>query len=175
MRRGTLLVISVGAATVCAYAAGESNGRRIPLCQPTNLRGSASLQGATQSLLGGLSVKNTSGAACGLPNRPMLRLMTGPRALEGRELPWTEWSSVGIDHSHLRVLAPGKTAFVIVQWRGCPSWAPSPGGYFRAVLQVSFPGAPSQLNVPLSAPITPPCNSLGEPSTLSVSYFVEQP
>jgi hypothetical protein len=175
MRRGTWLVISIGAATVCAYAAAAANVRTIPLCQPTNLRASASLQGATQSMLGRLWVKNTLVSACRLPNRPMLRLMTGPRALEGRELPWTEWSSLGIDHSHLRVLAPGTTAFVIVQWRGCPRWAPSPGGYFRAVLQISFPGGTGQLNVPLSAPITVPCDSLGEPSTLSVSYFIEQP
>ena len=126
-------------------------------------------------MLGELSAKNTSVAACGLPTRPILRLIAGGRPLQAREVPWTGWWSVGIDSSHLRVLAPGKTAVVIVQWRGCPSGAaPPPGDDFRAAFQVSFPGAATHLKVPLSGSITTPCDNPGEPSTLSVSYFAKQ-
>jgi hypothetical protein len=46
----------------------------VPLCRSGQLSASAGFQGATQTMLGGVTIRNTSNAACSLPQRRPLGL-----------------------------------------------------------------------------------------------------
>src|SRR5262245_41600338 len=46
-----------------------------PLCRSSQLAASAYFQGATQTMLGGITIRNSSGVACSLPDtRPAARM-----------------------------------------------------------------------------------------------------
>jgi hypothetical protein len=145
------------------------------MCDIAQLDGTAALQGATGSMLGGIEIHNSSGQACRLPDRPTLRLLSNKHLLASHQTPWLKWSSVGISHVHVRVLAPGTSAFVIVQWNGCARWRPPTGFSIRATFELSFRGSSGTLLVPLADRIAEPCAFPGQPSALSVSYFIPSP
>lgn len=126
-------------------------------------------------MFGGVTVTNRSHASCQLPLRPTVRLIRGTHVLAGHERAWSAWKTVGFSHAHLRVLAPGKRAYVVVEWRGCSPWVPAPDTYFFADVEVALPGSRGAFYAPLPDQITEYCPVAGEPSVLAVSYFIPVP
>jgi hypothetical protein len=104
-----------------------------PFCRSAQLSGSAGFQGATQTMLGAVTIRNTGNAGCSLPQRRPLasiswrgkalatterRMMTGP--------PWPD----------ARVLAPGTSANVFFQWWSCGG--PGPRAAVRPTFELRF-------------------------------------
>lgn len=127
----------------------------------------ATLQGATESWLGGLRLQNNGTIPCTLPEYPVLRALVGGRVIPAREV--REPVIPFVDAARVRVLAPHASAEVIVQWRGCPSWMPPPGKRFRLSYRVSLPGASGSLPVPVRDPVT--CSFVGTATTVTVTLF----
>ena len=91
--------------------AGRAN---LPLCRASQLSATAGWQGATQSMLGGAGITNTSRSTCSLPAaRPAVRISWQGRTLAVRE---RGPSPVFPSGDALRVLEPGATATIYLQW-----------------------------------------------------------
>jgi Domain of unknown function (DUF4232) len=92
-----------------------------PLCRASQLFASASFQGATQTMLGGVTFQNISGTACSLPGRrPQMSI-----GWHGKQLP-TQQRNMATAPSWPRAgtIAPGATADVYFQWWSCGSSGP---------------------------------------------------
>src|SRR5258706_1851376 len=88
-------------------------------CLPAALRATAGFQGATQSMLGGLSITNTSAHACALPPTPKVSLVWHGRTLAVQQVAFPQgWLSSQYPWGTSRVhrLEPGQRAFVVLQW-----------------------------------------------------------
>jgi len=86
-----------------------------PLCRASQLSVTMFFQGATQTMLGGARITNTSGATCTFPRaRPAVRVSWRGRTWPVRERPMP--SSTAPPWHRARVLAPGATAGVFMQW-----------------------------------------------------------
>jgi hypothetical protein len=140
-----------------------------PACGAADMQGRANFQGATQSLLGGISLTNRSSYACALPKgRPQVFLSWKGKRLdvEQRPLPPPQWKR------SISVLKPKHRAIVILQWR---NWCdPSPWvstGFGPDVELVLGPGR-GTLIVPQTDGGAPQCNS--RPSTLRISPFLRR-
>jgi Domain of unknown function (DUF4232) len=103
-----------------ATASGPATGPA-PLCRSAQLSGSAGFQGATQSMLGGITLQNTSAGTCSLPSaRPLVSISWHGERLRTKEganpnaPPWPR----------ARVLAPGAKAGVYFQWWSCGGSGP---------------------------------------------------
>jgi hypothetical protein len=148
--------------SVTSAHAGRATG---PLCRASQLSAGAGWQGATQSMLGGAAITNTSVAACSLPaGRPAVRIDWQGRTLSTQERKPPKPFGPG---KPLRVLAPGATAEIFLQWwnycGGRVDLKAAPTVYlrFRSGLVVKAPVS-KQWGVPY-------CNAPGSPSTLLVS------
>lgn len=138
-----------------------------PSCSAGSLTGSAALQGATGSLLGGLEVTNIGRRACLLPDRPVVRLLWGGRILTVRRVP------LSVQATPLRLLKPGATAFARLQWRNWCGETPWGDALFRPRLLVSLAPGRGTLRVELREPVRAPrCELPLVPSTLAVGRFV---
>jgi len=92
-----------------------------PLCRSSQLSANAGFQGATQTMLGGVTLQNASSTACSLPGRrPQMSI-----SWRGKRLPTQERKMVtGPPWPRARVIAPGAKADVFFQWWSCGGSGP---------------------------------------------------
>ena len=136
-------------------------------CTAVQLRLTGQLSGATQSLLGTLTVRNRSERTCALPAAPRRvsiylgrqLLPTLTVRLRGSRVP---------PGTPTRTL-PGRGRVVLgLQWR---NWCGAPRGSVRASLVLTIaPGVAARLA--LGTVTTPPCLSAKYSSTVAVSRFL---
>jgi Domain of unknown function (DUF4232) len=140
-----------------------------PRCQTTQLTGSAGFGGATGSQLGGATLTNTSTSTCVLGDTPpQVTISWQGTTLATQEQPWPI-SASDLLHAPVRVLAPGASANIDMQWF---NWCgtPSEGNGFKPALQLQF-ATGVDVTIPETVEtMTPPrCDAPGDPSTLTVS------
>ena len=169
--------IAVGAAIALSIYASVSGGRidniaqppaqggraNAPLCRSSQLSASAGFQGATQTMLGGVTLQNTTGTACSLPSRrPQMSI-----SWRGKQLPTQERKMVtGPPWPRARVLAPGAKADVFFQWWSCGGSGPKAA--VRPTFLVRF-GQGLQLAARSGEPTPAFCGGLGGRRFLDVS------
>jgi hypothetical protein len=144
-------------------AAAKAARLAAPLCRSAQLSASASFQGATQSMLGGITLHNTSGVACSLPDaRPAARMSWDGGWLPTREVPLPAprgFTKAG-------VLPPGAKALVLFQWWSCGDTGLK--ATVRPGFQLTF--GHGLVVLARSADATPPfCAGLGGTRNLDVS------
>jgi hypothetical protein len=172
---GVAIVAGLGLSVYAVVANGNANtvsptdaGRAsAPLCRSDQLSASAGFQGATQTMLGGVTLVN-NGDACSLPQaRPLVRL-----SWRGRELPTREEKmTTGPPWPLARVLASGGKASVFFQWWSCAG--PGPRAAVRPTFTLRF--AHGLVVIARSTDVTPPfCGRLGS-SSLAVSRPLREP
>jgi hypothetical protein len=136
-------------------------------CTSGQLKLSGRLSGATQSLLGALSLENRSGHACGLPIAPRrVSLMIGRRVLPTLTVRWTG-SSPPRGTPTLRLPAHGRVT-VGVQWR---NWCGAPRGTVRVALVLTLVGRVA-VTTALGPTATPPCVAVRYSSRIAVTRFL---
>src|SRR2546423_2979116 len=125
-------------AACCALGAGAagaaSSPSALPQCRSAELKLTGSLQGATQSLLGTLTVTNRAAQACALPIAPRrVTLRIGTQVLPTL----TVRMSPAMEPPGLptRKLAGRERVFVGIQWR---NWCGPPAGPGRLSVQLSL-------------------------------------
>jgi Domain of unknown function (DUF4232) len=142
--------------------AGRATG---PLCRASQLSATAGWQGATQSMLGGAGVTNRSSTVCSLPaGRPAVQIDWQGRSLAVRERNAPTPFGPG---KALRVLDPGATATIYLQW-----W-----NYCGTAVDLKVPPTVYLrfgYGLVVTAPVSkewgvPYCNAPKAPSTLFVS------
>jgi hypothetical protein len=134
------------------------------------------LQGATGSLVGGLTVTNVGTSACSLLGWPRIAFTGGSSVSAGWRVKRMARQSVPLDvladpPGSLRALAPGKAASVVLFWSNwCAAGNPGGGNLSGTPtgLKVGFASGTSVL-VPLTR--APRCDQPKDPSTLSVAPF----
>jgi Domain of unknown function (DUF4232) len=166
---GVYAFVTGGSPANLAQPPAKGGRATAPTCRAAQLSASIGFQGATQTDVGGADIKNVGDRACSLPaGWPRVRLTSGGKALvvhQQRPL-----RSAGPPGPPARVLAPGQTAVVEMQWLnwcGSPHAAISHGGEPLTVLKVNFLlrfGA--GLVVAAESAGTPPCLAPSSPSTL---------
>ena len=156
---------TVGMLDHVAQLPSDGGRASAPLCRASQLSATAGWQGATQSMLGGAGITNTSGSDCSLPaSRPAVRITWQGRTLKVRERGPSPVFPAG---KALRVLESGATVTIYLQWSNYCGRAVDikvpPVVYLRFGnrLVVRAPGS-EQWGVPY-------CNGPKIPSTLSVS------
>jgi hypothetical protein len=154
--------MTMGGAHQRATANGWS-GAVPPLCRSSQLSGSAGFQGATQTMLGGVTIRNTSNVACSLPQRrPLVTISWRGKPVPTKERrmrtapPWPQ----------AHILAPDTTSNVFFQWWSCGG--PGPKAAIRPTFQLRF-GRGLAVTAS-SADVTPAfCGGLGSRRFLDVS------
>jgi hypothetical protein len=148
-------------------------------CQADGLRTSLFLQGATGSLVGGVTVRNATATKCSLRGRVHVHFV-------GASAEATRWETVAgpalardpsavYDRgSSLRALGPGRPAYVPLQWRNwCPpGTAETSVGAPPEILIVDLPRRRGSLHLPLSG--APRCDSPPDPSVLVVGRLTRR-
>ena len=161
-----LVLASIGCACVIAPP-GISTNATLPNCTAHQLRLSGHLSGATQSLLGTLTLTNGSGHACALPPAPRrASLIIGRQLLPTLTMPMR--SSASPPGVPTRTLPARRHVTVGVQWR---NWCGAPRGRVGASLVLTIHAAVTPRLV-LSAVTTPPCADAKFSSTVAVSRFL---
>ena len=90
-------------------------------CRSDQLSGSAGFQGATQTMLGSVTLRNTSDVACALPRRrPLVTISWHGRTVPTKERPMR----TGPPWPQAQILAPDTTASVFFQWWSCGGRGP---------------------------------------------------
>ena len=135
----------------------------VPLCRSDQLSGSAGFQGATQTMLGDVTLINTSQTACSLPQqRPGVSIRWHGKQLQTEEEP----NPNAPPWPRAHVLAPGAKAGVYFQWFSCGGSGPKAA--VRPTFALRF--GHGLLVTARSADVTPPfCGGLGGRRTLGVS------
>ena len=164
------VVLAVYALTIGDPAGGGPAPARAgqaaaPLCRSSQLAGSIFFQGATGTLRGGVNLRNTSGAACSLPDtRPGARISWDGRWLPTREVALATPAPPVM--SPTRVLGAGERATVYWQWWSCGG--PGPRAAVNPGFQLSF--RHGLLVTAISTDATPPfCGGLEGTRNLAVS------
>jgi hypothetical protein len=169
-------VVSVVVVAGLAYAsvAASSGGEGVRRCRPDQLRGSAGLQGATGSQLGGVLLTNRARTPCVLPaTPPRVSLTWRSRRLAVRQLAFPRgWldSEYPRGSRRMGLLPPGQSTYVVLQWWNWCGPRPWGRGYFRGVVEVRLPGTSRSVVARLLEVAAPYCNA--PPSTLRVSGFL---
>jgi Protein of unknown function (DUF4232) len=135
----------------------------VPLCRSDQLSGSAGFQGATQTMLGGITLINTSATACSLlQQQPLVRMSWHGQRLQTEEEP--NPNAPAWPRAH--ILAPGAKAGVYFQWFSCGG--PGPRRAVRPTFALRF--GHGLLVIAPSTDVTPPfCGGLGGRRVLGVS------
>ena len=113
--------VSGGRLDNVAQPPAQGERANAPLCRSSQLSANAGFQGATQTMLGSVTLQNTSGTACSLPGRrPQMSI-----SWRGKRLPTQERKMVtGPPWPRARVIAPGAKADVFFQWWSCGGSGP---------------------------------------------------
>jgi Protein of unknown function (DUF4232) len=160
-----------GAATVAAVALAPSaqGMHALTNCTARQLRLGGHLSGATQSLLGTLTLSNRSRRACALPVAPRrISLIIGRQVLPTLTVRMRGSATPpGVPTRTLR--ARGQVT-VGVQWR---NWCGAPRGRVRATLALTIYSSAAP-RLPLGTVTTPPCGDAKYSSTVAVSRFLKR-
>jgi hypothetical protein len=170
----TVVVASAGAFAGLRAVTGGRETEEITApatCLTTQLRATASMEGAMGSRAGAIRLTNASSDVCVLRGAPTIRLFEGGDEitsefsfLQGEPMwkkdalpPPAGWPTV--------TLQPGDTASVQVRWSNwCPDGRPAP------IWRVAI-GDGSVLVDGMQEVFPPPCNGEGQPSTIEVAPF----
>jgi hypothetical protein len=141
-------------------------------CVATDLRATASLQGAAGSVVGSIDITNDGARSCTVEGRPVVTIFSSP----GHEVTLRvdgappQWKVDGAPPPHgwpIVRLRPGAAAAIRVQWTNeCPQLA---GPALWSVDLGSGKGSLDVFGADATAP--PPCNGPAVPSTLEVGPF----
>ena len=136
-----------------------------PECRASQLSAQAALNGATGSMAGFATVTNTGLTACSLPTtRPRVSIVW-----RGEQMPTQQKSFAGPGGVPIHVLAPGRAAFVHMDWS---EWCgtPSAGTVIRPTFSLRFGGL---VVAARAQQLTPPrCDVPGTISTIFVGPAV---
>ena len=153
----------------CALGAGTagaaSSSSKLAQCRPGQLKLTGSLQGATQSLLGTLTVTNRTGTACALPVWPRrAALRVGTQVLPAL----TVHMSPGVEPPGpvRRKLPAHAGVFVGIQWR---NWCGRPRGNVHLSISLAIYSAAPRVRVGVVQ--TPVCVNHKYSSRVAVSRF----
>lgn len=139
-----------------------------PPCQPSQLSGSSGFEGATGSQLGDVTLTNMSQSACALGDTaPQVTISWQGTVMPTQQQPWPT-SANDLLHAPVRVLAPGTSAQIDMQWfNWCAT--PSDGTAIQPALRLQFTTG-VDVTIPKTAQtMTPPrCDAASLPSTLNV-------
>src|SRR5689334_4851946 len=107
----SIYAVTIGSNSTNVSQRSTNTGRP---CLASQLSATAGWQGATQSMLGGATITNTSSAACSIPaGRPAVRITWKGRTLRIQEhRPPTPFGP----GKPLRTLQPGAKTTVYLQW-----------------------------------------------------------
>jgi Protein of unknown function (DUF4232) len=159
----------LGVVALCAFAVGTagavSSSTTVARCRTGQLAVTGSLQGATQSLLGTLTVANTTGRACALPVAPSRAILrVGTKVLPTVTVRMSKaMEPLGLP---VRKVGPHQRVFVGIQWR---NWCGSPKGKVR--LSVGLKIFSALPRVAAHKTRTPVCVDRKHASTVAVSRF----
>ena len=160
-------------AACCALGAGASgsasSSSALPHCRSAQLKLTGSLQGATQSLIGTLTVTNRVAQACALPIAPRrVTLRIGTQVLPTL----TVRMSPAMEPPGLptRKVAGRERVFVGIQWR---NWCGRPRGRVRLSVELTIYNATPRTSV--GRVRTPVCANHKFTSKVSVSRFKISP
>ena len=160
-------------AACCALGAGAtgsaSSSSALPHCRLAQLKLTGSLQGATQSLLGTLTVTNRASRACALPVAPKrVSLRVGTQVLPTL----TVRMSPAMEPPGLptRKIAGRERVFVGIQWR---NWCGRPRGRVRLSVELAIYNATP--STPVGRVRTPVCANHKFTSKVAVSRFKISP
>jgi len=161
-----LAVIAACALGVTA-ASGASTSAALARCKSSHLRLSGSLQGATQSLLGTLSLVNPSNRACALPQAPS-RVTLVIRSTVLPVLTVRMNAHLWPSGKPTRRLSAHGRVFVGIQWR---NWCGAPRGNVRLSAGLTIYGAETRRASVGRVP-TPQCGDHKHSSRVAVSPFI---
>jgi hypothetical protein len=159
------ITASLAFGTAVTGTASPASG--LPHCRASQLRLSGRLQGATQSLLGTLTVVNETDHACALPLRPSrVALVIGTQLLPALTVPMSAGASPpGLP---TRRLTAHERVLVGVQWR---NWCGAPRGRVRLRVGLTVYSAETR-RVSVGLVRTPQCVSNKYSSRVAVSRFI---
>jgi Domain of unknown function (DUF4232) len=157
------LTIGGGVNTV-AQPPAEGGRASTPLCRSNQLAASAGFQGATQTMLGSVTLVNKSGTACSVPQRRPLVSLTW----RGKPLATSERKMLtGPPWPRAHILAPGAKAVVFFQWWSCDG--PGPRATVRPTFALRL--GPGLSVTARSNTVTPAfCGGLGGRRFLDVTH-----
>jgi hypothetical protein len=146
-------------------------------CTASSLHAHLFLQGATGSLVGGISLRNVSVRPCSLLGSPRISFSGGGALSTKWQVKRLSASQVPVDvladpPGSLRALAPGKSASVTVFWSNwCGPHAVVTGdpGQVPGALELLLSDG-TRVSIPIAH--APRCDAPQDPSTISVSPFV---
>jgi hypothetical protein len=162
-----IALIAACCALAAAVAGAASSSSALRHCRASQLRLSGHLQGATQSLLGTLTVVNETDHACALPVRPRrVTLVIGPQLLPALTVRMSaSQSPPGLP---TRRLLARERVVVGIQWR---NWCGAPRGKVR--LRVGLTVWSSETRRPSVGIVrTPQCVDNKYSSRVAVSRFI---
>jgi hypothetical protein len=151
-------------------------GQQTPACAGPDLEVSAGAQGATQTLLGGVSLTNRGTALCVLEEM-IAQIRWDGRTLKTEQLAFpkrilrddlpTTWNKP------ITSLASGAKSFVLLQWQ---NWCGKPQPALRTHLAgvhlvLRFAGMPGEVVTALPS-LLPQCLDQAHPSTLAVGPYL---
>lgn len=163
----------LGVVALCAFAVGTagaaSSSSTVARCRPGQLALTGSLQGATQSLLGTLTVANTTGRACALPVAPSrVVLRVGTMVLPALTVRMsTAMEPLGLP---VRKVGAHQRVFVGIQWR---NWCGKPNGKVRLSVGLTIYSASPRVAAHKTR--TPVCVDRKHSSRVAVSRFKGSP
>lgn len=167
---GAVVIVMAIVGTDFAFSASAATSS-YPRCDLRMVRASVGLQGATGSMLGGMSVRNP-GPTCTLAGPPVVEFRWQGKRITPAQKPFDARSfrSMGPFHPS-RTLIHGKSLFVWIQWFNYCGAKPWGEGGFRPVAFLRIDHEPGSLSVRFREQIVPPfCNSTHY-ARLSVSDF----
>jgi hypothetical protein len=175
---------AAGSAAALALAASATPAHSAPsACPASSLSASFGGQGATQAIVGGLTITNSGKTACRVTGHPAIAMRTGSSMETLDELPWSSSAFPGTDFSRSVLLTPDRSASVRIRWmnwcdpkapRSSPPGNAAPGKRPSQILVTVAPGTrPISASVPggLRRLGLPDCIVPSRPSTIEVTLW----
>ena len=175
---------AAGSAAALALAASATTAHSAPsACQASSLSASFGGQGATQAIVGGLTITNNGKTACRVTGHPAIAMRTGGSTETLGELPWSSSAFPGTHFSSSVLLRPHHSASVRIRWMNwCDPKAPrsSPPGNAaqgKRPSQILVTVAPGTRPISASVPGglrqlgLPDCIVPSRPSTIEVTLW----
>jgi hypothetical protein len=146
--------VAAGSSTLAIAASGYAS------CELTSLRATAGLQGATGSMLGGVTLRNPC-PTCTLIGRPVVELDWHGRQVTPPQQRFPRGSLKSMGPFRLnRTLVHGKSLFVWLQWWNYCGPKPWGTGSFRPVAILRVDGESGSVRATFRDAVLPPyCNS----------------
>jgi len=153
-----------------APATAHTDASSLPACTARQLLVSGGLQGATQSLLGSLTLTNRTGRACALPVAPKrVSFVIGTQVLPTLTLRGLRGSQAP-PGAPTRVLPAHGLVVAGVQWR---NWCGAPRGDVRLSVELGI-SADVEVRGRIGPVTTPSCVDPKHSSTVTVSRFLRR-